>query len=1206
MKNKSIFNLSIIELIIVLFAMFMVITVYQLTYKTAHINELNKVVESQREITEEVVSKNYPVLENKIHDLVNLGKYKKLNNQLQNNNSGTIFIENKIINNVINADKQKDYGNYKDLLKNKTELNEQLKDLQNHTLTIGTLKNLKLENKPLHQQIQSLEKRIKSNYQNRMALTNKLKQLKGNETVKYMLQKLDVHNAPIQKQLDTLNGELKRFDNSLLDKNYKLVTDYDDNTKDILEKLDQKNKPIDKQIELLEQKLKNKKLLLEINRLENELANIPKNSQYSLERKKLDSKDLNLKLNKLKQRLNENRVSKNPRLQKAINNLNHIQENNQRKYESNTRDMLNRLKQGKLPLRKQIENLQKELDTVSRNSKLQKALDNLNGIKINNQANYDPNTKELLKQLKQDQQPLAKQIENLKKELDTVSRNSKLQKALDNLNKIEADNQANYDPTTKELLKQLNQEQQPLAKQIENLEKELDTISRNSKLEKALDNLNKIETDNQANYDQTTKELLKQLKQDQQPLAKQIENLEKELDAIARNSKLEKALDNLNKIETDNQANYDPTTKELLKQLNQDQQPLDQQIEALKTELEKALKNPDSNNEELQKALDNLTKIKTDNQANYDPITKELLKQLNQDQQPLAKQIEGLKAELEKTLINPGINDEEVQKALDNLTQIETDNQANYDPTTKELLKQLNQDQQPLAKQIEGLKAELEKTLINPGINDEEVQKALDNLNKIKTDNQANYDPTTKELLKQLNQDQQPLAKQIEGLKAELEKALINPGINDEELQKALDNLTKIETDNQANYEPITKELLKQLNQDEQPLDNQIEGLKTELEKALINPGINDEKLKKALDNLNKIETDNQANYDPTTKELLKQLNQDQQPLAKQIEALTKAQESELNTPDINDEELQKALDNLHNIKNKSSQNVNYVEDKAYKDQLKDVLDGINRIKVINDELASNKDSKPVINNDIEKTIKYLEDKNKNPRLKPSDDVQVILDEFNIKDKATPEQLSNLYLNLYSAPIDNVNVSELNFVINRLKDQSDLENKVKYINETLEKYNDSNNTFSNGSDTEKDPNTASNSELEGLRNKIKYLQKKVEKNGTVHLPCMLDDTGTAIYIFKLFLRDDNIHVQLGWQEQVAEMSKDIPNLDKLVDQTLTLNRFMELTKPIFKQSIQNECRQFVYLEDETISKKEYKRKTLTIQHHFYKYIDHAW
>ncbi|GHB70519.1 hypothetical protein GCM10008107_19940 [Psychrosphaera saromensis] len=1198
MNNKSIFNLSIIELIIVLFAMFMVITVYQLSYKTEHINELNKVVESQREITEDVVSKNYPVLENKIHDLVNLEKYKKLNNQLKNNNSGTIFIENKIINNVINADKQKDYGNYKDLLKNKTQLYGQLKDLQNHTLTVGTLKNLQLENKPLHQQIQSLEKRIKSNYQNRMALTNKLQQLKGNETVKYILQKLDVHDAPIQKQLDTLNGELKRFDNSLLDKNYKLATDYDDNTKDILQKLDQKNRPIDKQIELLEQTLKNKKLLLEIKRLENKLANIPKNSKYSLERKELDSKEFNRKLNELKKQLSENRVSKNPRLQKAINNLNRIQTNNQRKYESNTKDMLNRLEQGKLPLSKQIENLQKELDTVSRNSKLQKALDNLNTIKINNQANYDPNTKELLKQLKQDKRPLAKQIENLEKELDTVSRNSKLQKALNNLNTIETDNRANYDPTTKELLKQLNQDKQPLAKQIENLEKELDTVSRNSKLKEALDNLNTIETDNQANYDQTTKELLKQLNQDKQPLAKQIENLQKELDAVSRNSKLKEALDNLNKIKTDNQANYDQTTKELLKQLKQDKQPLAKQIENLQKELDAV-----SRNSKLKEALDNLNKIKTDNQANYDPITKELLKQLNQDKQPLDTQIEGLKTELEKASKNPDINTEKLQKALDNLNKIKTDSQSNYDPITEELLKQLNQDNEPLAKQIEGLKTELEKASKNPDINDEKLQKALDNLNKIKTDSQSNYDPITKELLKQLNQDKQPLDQQIEGLKTELEKASKNPDINTEKLQKALDNLNKIKTDNQANYDPITEELLKQLNQDKQPLDQQIEGLKTELEKASKNPDINTEKLQQAIDNLNSIKTDNQADYDPITKELLKQLKQDKEPLAKQIEALKNAQENEFKNQDINDENLQKALDNLQKIKNKPSQNINYVEDPAYVDQLKDVLDGINRIKVIKDELANNKDSKPIINKNIEETIKYLEDKNKDPRLKPNDDVQVILNEFNIKDKATPEQLSNLYLNLYSAPIDDVNVSELNFVINRLKDQSDLENQVKYINDTLEKYN---NTFAKGNDTEKDSNIASNKELEGLRNKIKYLQKKVEKNGTVHLPCMLDDTGTAIYIFKLFLRDDNIHVQLGWQEQVAQLSKDIPNLDKLVDQTLTLNRFMELTKPIFKQSIQNECRQFVYLEDETISKKEYKRKTLTIQHHFYKYIDHAW
>jgi len=97
-----------------------------------------------------------------------------------------------------------------------------------------------------------------------------------------------------------------------------------------------------------------------------------------------------------------------------------------------------------------------------------------------------------------------------------------------------------------------------------------------------------------------------------------------------------------------------------------------------------------------------------------------------------------------------------------------------------------------------------------------------------------------------------------------------------------------------------------------------------------------------------------------------------------------------------------------------------------------------------------------------------------------------------------------------------------------------------------------------------------------------------------------------MYLFKLYLRDDNMYVQLGWQDGIEELTKGLPNLDKLVDQTMTLNTFMKLTKPIFEQTVQDECRHFVYFEDETISKREYKRKTLTIQHHFYKYIDHIW
>ena len=99
---------------------------------------------------------------------------------------------------------------------------------------------------------------------------------------------------------------------------------------------------------------------------------------------------------------------------------------------------------------------------------------------------------------------------------------------------------------------------------------------------------------------------------------------------------------------------------------------------------------------------------------------------------------------------------------------------------------------------------------------------------------------------------------------------------------------------------------------------------------------------------------------------------------------------------------------------------------------------------------------------------------------------------------------------------------------------------------------------------------------------------------------------SSIFLFILSLRDDNIHVKLGSHESVQELSKDLPNIDKLVDKTMSLKEFMKLTKPIFNQSVQDEGRQFVYFEDETISKKEYKRKTLTIQHHISKYIDPRW
>ena len=1164
-KDKSIFNISIIEIVLVLFFMYMVITVYQLSFKDTHIQELEKTVESQRELTQEIVKKEYPKLENKIQDLVNLEKYKKLNNQLMRDNSGIYFVENRIIDNMKNADKLKDQNKYEELLKEKSKLHTQILNLQKNKLTLNTLNEMNIKNEPLHRQIQYLEKKVKDNYQNKLTLANKLKDLKTNETVKYILLKLNKYDAPIQEQLDAINYELKKFDKNLLPKNYNLVKNYNSNTNYVLKNIKQDNKPLESQIKVLKQTLENQKLIQKIKMLENQLANNQKAGEYSV--------DIN-------------------NTQKALKNLQDIKNNTSGKYDTNTKDILREINQNSKPLDKQISELKKQLELAKNANELETKI------------------KDLQRQLDQNK------LKNPK------ITNENIQKALDNLQDIKNNTTGKYDPNTKDILNELNQNTKPLDKQISELKKQL-----------ALDNNKDLEN--------KIKDLQRQL--DQSKLK----------NPNITNENIQKALDNLQDIKNDTTGKYDPNTKEILKKLDQSNKPLDEQINKIKKELELAKKgkdlenqikdldkqidknlnidNPDITSENIKNALDNLQNIKNNTTNNYDPKTKEIIKKLNQDDKPLGEQINNLKKQIElgkkaKDLENqikdlqkqiadnkkqkePNITNEDIQNALKNLQDIKNNKTTEYDPKTKEIIQKLNQIDSPLDERISELKKQqknanegkdlenkikdLKKQIAdnkeqrNPSITNEDIQKALGDLEKqIENNTTDNYDPKTKEILKELNQSDKPLDEQINNLIkeqklgkkgkdleskiADLQKQIADnkkqkePNITNKDIQNALDNLQDIKNNKTTKYDPKTKEIIQKLNQSDKPLDEQITELKKQQE--LANEG-------KDLEN--------------KIKDLEKQI----------------ANNKEQRNPNINNEDIQKALDKLREIKANSKESA--PDDKVYKYKLQDALDGLNEIQKIKDELANDKDYKPTINKDIEQTIKYLEDKSKQPNLKPNNSVQKNLDKFGIKGKPTADQLSDLYLNLYTKPEDNTNISELNFVINRLNDQNELEDRVERINEFLKDINRPRSDFleeyvngPQGKDT--------NDEIRTLKNQVKYLQKKIEKSGKLHLPCFLDDEGYTLYLFKLFLREDNIYVQLGWQDGVPELAKDVPNLDKLVEKTLSLDDFMKYTKAIFEQTVKDECRHFVYFEDETISKKEYKRKTLTIQHHFYKYIDHTW
>ena len=882
-NKKSIFNISIVEIMLILFFMYISISIYQSNYKTNQIIELNEIVESEREIIKDISEKNYPKLENKINDLVNLEKCKKLNTDLMNKNTGINYIVNKISQDVKNADAKKHSKKYDDLQNEKIELNAQISNLKSNELTINVLTQLHQQDKPLHQQIKTLEQKVKDNYKNRMILINKIQKLETDEKIKYILSSLDKSNAPLHEQITAIDREIRK-----LNTNNRLGEHYNSNTKYILEKVEQNNRPVDQQIEVLRESLNNKNLLLEIDRLKQQLA------------KNLNTGNEHLNL-----------------------------------------------------------------------TNLTKTLNNLQEIKNNPSIPYNQTSTNVLEKIGMNNMPINEQITKLKNTLDLDKR-----------------------------------------------------------------------------------------------LKKQLANNLKIGDKNLNTSNMQKVLNNLQDIKNNHTNSYNPNSKAILKKMGMNNMPLNEQITKIKNKLglDKLLKKQLTNN------------LKTDNE---------------------------------------NLNTNDIKKSLSNLQDIKNNHTNDYTPNSKSILKKLDINNDHLNEQINKLKNKLDL--------DKRLKEQLANNLKTKNDN-----------------------------------------LNANNLKKALNNLKDIKNNHTNSYNPDSKAILKKMGMNNIPLDEQINKLKDKLDK--------DKKINKQLTILEK-----QINKNP----LLKHSN-------------------------IREEDIKEALKNLNKMKDTNT-NTYANADKVYINKLKNALDSIKEIQKIKNKLSNKKDIKPVLNTNIENAIKYLELKEKQPNLKANKDVQSTLDKFNIKGKPTSEQLSNLYLNLYSTPSNNTNVSELNFVINRLNNQNDLNNRLKDINNFFEQSTNTTNEYAQyNKPKEGGENKSSKKEIETLKSQVKYLQKKIEKSGVVHLPCIIDDEGSSIFLFRLSLRDDNIHVQLGSHESVQKFSKDLPNIDNLVDKTMSLKKFMRLTKPIFEQSVQDECRQFVYLKDETISKKEYKRKTLTIQHHFYKYIDYSW
>jgi len=253
----------------------------------------------------------------------------------------------------------------------------------------------------------------------------------------------------------------------------------------------------------------------------------------------------------------------------------------------------------------------------------------------------------------------------------------------------------------------------------------------------------------------------------------------------------------------------------------------------------------------------------------------------------------------------------------------------------------------------------------------------------------------------------------------------------------------------------------------------------------------------------------------------------------------------------------------------------------------------------------------------IEKDKKYLAQKQViNNLLKKNEKLNMYFDELvNIQEyknkiillEKEVEKLNSIIKNLNELKKNIKNLDEINFSIKQeLKEKNDLLEDIKE-KENIHKIKDMIQQC-----VELDTEVKTINEIINEKNELIERKDVLEKQityykrvqGLDYPPCWISDKGKARYLFHITLNESNLYIKEAlWNENDREKSKKIPNIEKIINKDLSLNQFLKLVKPLYKQTVIEECRHFVIFKDNTETKKSYKTKTLKIENFFYKYIE---
>ncbi len=130
-------------------------------------------------------------------------------------------------------------------------------------------------------------------------------------------------------------------------------------------------------------------------------------------------------------------------------------------------------------------------------------------------------------------------------------------------------------------------------------------------------------------------------------------------------------------------------------------------------------------------------------------------------------------------------------------------------------------------------------------------------------------------------------------------------------------------------------------------------------------------------------------------------------------------------------------------------------------------------------------------------------------------------------------------------------------------------------------------------------------EQEILKGQIVYLTRKLNLGGGNELPpCWANKkSGKAEYIFSVTIGEKSIKVAPKWPKYREKELQKYKGLNKLFVRDMSVNEFLKITQPIYSDADEKECKHYLYLYDDAITKDGYKMKRLHLENYFYKYED---